>query len=382
MARGDVVAVEYQQTTDPHTGVEVTRVTDDAGDTHFPYFTQTVFDEPSGMLLLSSNRTGAWQVYGLEIGSGKLVQLTDEPEGIAHHQSTFLPTRSAVAYFAGQELKLVTLDTLQTTAIWRCPDGFSPSILSATSDGSSVTFAYREAVQVSTQTQVIYSGFQETFFRCPSCVVMRVMTDGSGARALWGERKWISHVNVSPVDPNIVVFCHEGPWHMVQRLWVVRADTYEVYSLLPQRRLLDRSGHEYFTRSGRVVTQWASRQSVRSTDWVHANILVWPDGTDAKTFRYQWGAPGHIQTNAAENLHVGDACRLGPELPDGQSFMCLIRHEGERAIVQPLCRHDTSWKTQHSHPHPVFSPDDRWVYFNSDRGGRTNVYRAPAVWRG
>ena len=38
-------------------------------------------------------------------------------------------------------------------------------------------------------------------------------------------------------------------------------------------------------------------------------------------------------------------------------------------------RHGTSWTAQHSHPHPVFWPDDRWAMFNSDRGGRCNVYR-------
>jgi len=44
-----------------------------------------------------------------------------------------------------------------------------------------------------------------------------------------------------------------------------------------------------------------------------------------------------------------------------------------------VCRHDRSWQPQHSHPHPVFNSDDRWAYFNSDRGGRANIYRAPVI---
>jgi len=47
--------------------------------------------------------------------------------------------------------------------------------------------------------------------------------------------------------------------------------------------------------------------------------------------------------------------------------------------VRRLCRHDTSWRTQNSHPHPALSPDDRWVVFTSDRGGKCQVYMAQVL---
>ena len=54
--------------------------------------------------------------------------------------------------------------------------------------------------------------------------------------------------------------------------------------------------------------------------------------------------------------------------------MSLITHENGRGLVRRLCRHDASWKTQTSHPHPTFSPDDRWGLYSSDAGGACNVY--------
>ncbi|MGD9497972.1 MAG: oligogalacturonate lyase family protein [Armatimonadota bacterium] len=47
-----------------------------------------------------------------------------------------------------------------------------------------------------------------------------------------------------------------------------------------------------------------------------------------------------------------------------------------------LCRHPPSWQTQLSHPHPIFSPDDRWALFTSDAGGACNVYMADVTSRG
>ncbi len=380
MAVGDVAVLEFTTQSDADTGVEVTRLTDDRGDSIFPYFTQPVFAPERDLLLVSSNRTGQWQLYGLNLTERKLVQLTDEPDGVSHHGATILPTRGEAAYFAGGSLKRVSLNGGRAEELYRVPDGFRPSILAPTSDGSRVCFAYSEALALSTETGKIYSTMKERLFRRPACVVMRVsVTDGS-AEALWGEREWISHVNVSPVDPNVVVFCHEGPWHLVQRLWVVRADTHEVWPLLQQRPRLDRSGHEYFTVGGRLVTQWSTCVVPGSSHWVHYNALVNPDGTGLEMYRYDVAAPSHIQTNSREDLFVGDACHHEAGFREGRQFMCLVRHEGDRAVVKPLCRHDTSWVTQHSHPHPVFSPDDEHVVFNSDRGGRSNIYRAPAAW--
>ena len=379
MPVGDTTVTDFETITGPDTGVEVTRLTDDRGDTIFPYFTQPVFAPECDLLLLTGNRTGAWQLFGLYLGERRIVQLTDESDGVGVHGATVLPGRGQAAYFAGRTLKRVAFDTHECCELYEVPEGFSPSILSPTADGARVCFAYCEQLALSTETGRIYSTMLERLYRRPSCVVMRVATDDGAAEALWGEREWISHVSVSPTDPDIVVFCHEGPWHLVQRLWVVDARTHEVWPLLEQRRRLDRSGHEYFTDSGRLVTQWSVRETPDQRAAVHYNALVNPDGSDVEMYRYDIAAPSHIQTNHAEDLFCGDTCYPNANFADGRAFMALIRHEGERAVVEPLCRHDSSWLTQHSHPHPVFSPDDRFVAFNSDRGGRSNVYRAPAV---
>jgi len=378
MAIGDITKIDFTTARDPDTGIEVTRATDDRGDAVFPYFTQVVFTDAGRGLLVTSNRTGAWQAYVLDVESGELRQLSDEPDGINPHSSTVLPAKGAVAFEAGRVVKRVNLDGSDTRSLYEAPQGFRPSILAPAPDGSSVTFAYSEQLQLSTATGRIYSTMAEHLYRRPTSVIMRVDTESGAAAALWGEREWISHVNVSPVDGDIVVFCHEGSWHLVQRMWTLRASTGEVWPLVEQRRWLERSGHEFFTRTGRVVTQYSWRFHAGAGDWVPLDVFINPDGSGPQSFRYLYGRPSHIQIAGDETLGVGDHALPREGFSEGRNFIGLIRYQDERATVTALCRHDTSWLTQHSHPHPVFSPDDRFVYFNSNRGGRCNIYRAPA----
>src|SRR5438046_706371 len=35
---------------------------------------------------------------------------------------------------------------------------------------------------------------------------------------------WLNHVQFSPTDPTLMMFCHEGPWHKVDRIWTIRTD--------------------------------------------------------------------------------------------------------------------------------------------------------------
>ena len=38
---------------------------------------------------------------------------------------------------------------------------------------------------------------------------------------------WLNHVQCSPTDPALALFCHEGPWHEVDRIWTIRVGSDE-----------------------------------------------------------------------------------------------------------------------------------------------------------
>ena len=41
-----------------------------------------------------------------------------------------------------------------------------------------------------------------------------------------------------------------------------------------------------------------------------------------------------------------------------------------------VTKHGGTFEMQIGHPHPIISPDDKWVLYTSDRGRRCNVYLA------
>ena len=379
---GRIYAIDRVTQKDKDTGVEVTRLTDNQGHTRHPYFTQNLISEDGRSMLVTSDRTGSEQLYLLDLKRAQMVQLTAEvgPQSVrwvhsigkvSAGGSPCLDGKRMIAYYwSNNVLKSVDLVSLKTDEYYRVPDGFVPGILSMTNDGQYIDFVYSESVPLSTST------WMEHLYRRPASVVVRVSVQTKRAVAIWGEREWISHVNTSPVDPDIVLFCHEGPWHLVQRMWVVRISTGECWPLVEQETGLERAGHEFFTVSGKVAAQYAIRDTYAS-EWRAANLLISPDGSNRETYWFPAAQPNHIQVNHQETLAVGDSIFLNPDHADGINYIGLIKHERQKADLTLLCRHDTDWAI--THPHPIFTPDDKNVIFDSTREGKANVYLAPVL---
>lgn len=376
MAVGDKVKIEYSRFRDSKTGVEVFRLTDGRGNTIHPYFTQNLMTPDGNTILLTSDRTGQWQLYALDIGEGELTQLTGDA-WISPHAPCLDGVNRIAYYWSSNMLKSVNIDTFETEVIYSAPEGFRPGILSITPDGRYLAFAYVENLPVSTLRGRIYSDMLERMYQRPRSVVMRIDLPRREALAVWGEAAWISHVNISPVDPNIILFCHEGRWHLVQRMWIVRADTHEIWPLVVQKKYLERAGHEFFASDGRVVAQYARRDSPSSKEWIHYDIFVNPDGSALKKYRYPARGPGHIKTNSKCTHAVGDRGFISKDFAEGGAYISLIKYEDGVARLKLLCRHNTSWLSQRSHPHPIFTPDDANVIFTSDMEGTCNVYMVP-----
>ncbi len=379
MPVGEIVPVAFESHRDALTGATVDCLTPGDHESWMPYFNQALFD--GGRLLVHSDRGGATQAYLLDLSAGSMLQLTDEPGGISDHATTILPGRGAIACLAGNEVKRVDFESLAARSLYTVVPGFRGSILSASGDGSSVTFATVEKLETSTQVAgQQYSTMRETHYRRPSSVIFRVDTETGRPEAVWGEREWISHVIVSPIDADVVVFCHEGSWDRVHRLWRVRVSTGECGPVLDEPRHLTRCGHELFGPDGQIVVQYSRRMTASARDWVHYNCVTDPDGHGPRFWRFPAGMPGHVQVSRDPALLVGDRAYPQAGFEAATASLSLIRHrEDEQCEVTVLCRHDTSWSTQRSHPHPVFTPDDRFVCYNSDHGGRNRVYRVPVA---
>ena len=43
-------------------------------------------------------------------------------------------------------------------------------------------------------------------------------------KTIYRSTDWLNHVQMSPTDPALIMYCHEGPWHKVDRIWTIHTD--------------------------------------------------------------------------------------------------------------------------------------------------------------
>ncbi len=366
---------EIKEYKDPKTGARVRRLTGDGSSNVHPYFTSWAFvGNDSNNTILVSNRSGAYQWYMLDIPAARLVQLTAGQKVSAN--MACVARSGHLFYFDGPALHSVKTDTLEDRELYRVPAGFKPALPTCTADGRYVAFAYCQETTLSTETGRIYSTMHERYYQHPHSVVMRIDTESGAAVAAWGETTWISHVLIHPTQPNLIVFCHEGGGTCVdQRMWIVDLDDTQMRKASPlySQRPGESCVHEYFTQDGDVGFQYSLDREGRREEY---NAYIRPDGTWIRQYLFPGRRPGHIQSNSDNSLVVGDGAYLAPDDKEGRNYVGLMTHANGRVRVRRLAWHGTSWLTQASHGHPSFSPDDRWVIYNSDAEKSDNVYMA------
>lgn len=403
--KGTFYSLNRKAERDERTGVEIIRITDNKANYDRPYFTTTQFSEDGRYTIFVSDFTGTSRVknpdapaigkigfgelFLLELETGRALQVTEgEAIKMGHGAHALIePGGKRAFYYSNEYLREVDLETLESRDLMRIPYTYNFHSLSITRDGRYLAFSLVQEVELLTTAfadplSEAAPGARERFFKEPSSLVMRYDREKGLCEVVYGGHYRITHTSLMPDDGNRLLFCHDGPWQLVQRVWTVRADTDEVQMLIPQKRYLERVGHEFFTPSGRVGAQYSYRYRPDMEFFQNADIFVDFDGGNEERFYYPYGRPGHVSVAPDEAYGVGDAAMLTREMEDSQRFLSLIHYQKEthRAQMALLCAHDTSGKKS-AHVHPVYTPDGQHILYSSDKEGYLNIYMVEADWR-
>jgi oligogalacturonide lyase len=198
---------------------------------------------------------------------------------------------------------------------------------------------------------------------------------------------WLNHLQFSPTDPNLLMFCHEGPWHKVDRIWTIRTDGTDLKLIHQRTMTMEIAGHEFWSADGRMI--WYDLQTPRGEDFWVAGYEV-SDG--ARTWyhlqRDEWSV--HFNVSPDNKLFSGDGgdedmvahaqngkwiYLFRPELISDRSggdidTSNLIRpgvFHSERLVN--MAKHDYALE-----PNAMFSPDMKWLIFRSNLSGANQVY--------
>lgn len=403
--KGKCYQMNRKGMTDEITGVKVIRLTDNQANYDRPYFTATQFTQDGKYTIFVSDFTGTSKIsnpdapavgkigfgelFLLNIETGEALQVTEgEAIKMGHGAHAVIqPDGKKAFYYSNAYLKEVNLETLQSRVLMEIPFSYNFHSLGVTNDGKYLLFSLVEEVKLIT---AIFSdplseaapGARERFFKEPSSLIIRYDLKQNKGEVIYGGHYRITHASMKPENENEIIFCHDGPWQLVQRMWTVKADTDEVKALIPQKRYLERVGHEFFTPGGRIGAQYSYRYRSDMEFFQHADIFVDFDGKNEERFYYSYGRPGHVSVAKGEVFGVGDAAMIRRNMKDASRYLSIIYYakEEHKAKLALLCAHDTSGKKS-AHVHPVYTPDGNHIIFSSDKEGYLNIYMVEADWK-
>ncbi|MEA2063782.1 MAG: oligogalacturonate lyase family protein [Gemmatimonadota bacterium] len=358
--KGAVYPSEMKRIVAPESGLSVIQFTTAESEDFHPYFTNNDFSLDSRHIVFMSNRTGEWNIFYGDLETGRFTQITD-CQDLWEFSTCFAPGKGEIYFTDSQVVKAISIQDYRERELFTIPEGFNSSVLSLTSDEKYLVFCYNQELELKTETGVIYSSMREKWEKRPWSVIVSVATDGSGATEVLREKVWISHVQTSPTDPGLVLYCHEGPWKLVpQRLWLIRTDGTGKRKLRIEEKPEVRIGHEFFYNDG-----------------IHAGY----HGGDS---RGEFFGMIDVNTNARLEIPVqisdrhlhgsSDGLTLVGDGTTGEPYFTIYRLEGMNLKPRRVFRHGSKFDRQIAHPHPRFSPDDRKISFTSDNGGDCNVY--------
>ena len=195
---------------------------------------------------------------------------------------------------------------------------------------------------------------------------------------------WINHLLFSPTDPNLLMYCHEGPWQKVDRIWMIHTDGTHNELLHKRTMAMEIAGHEFWGLDGKTI--WYDWQYPKGEDF----FLVGYDFETHKRIAYhmqrdEWSI--HFNLTQDETLFTGDGGDPGQvaKAPDGEWIelfrpqLLNVTGNNQPDFWQPgVFRSERLVNMAHHNyrlePNVRFSPDKKLVIFTSNMLGPSYVF--------
>jgi oligogalacturonide lyase len=247
-------------------------------------------------------------------------------------------------------------------------------------DGNPLVFAEAKEVRLHEALAGIRAG--------PPHVIFTLNTQTGELKDVYREREWLNHLQFSPTDPGLIMFCHEGPWHEVDRVWTIRTDGTGLTKIHMRTMNMEIAGHEFFSSDGQTI--WYDLQMPRGEDfWVAGCEIATGRRTWYHLQRDEWSV--HFNVSPDGKLFAGDGgdSEMVAHAKDGKWIYLFhperipdvagIKNPNSAGLIDPgffkaerlvnMSRHDYRLE-----PNVTFSPDMKWIIFRSNMHGAVQVY--------
>ena len=310
------------------------------------------------------------QLYSVDLKILKVEQLTFQSSPM--NGEIVAPKHRLVYYQVKDSVFATNIDTKVTKLIYVFPVNFKADITTLNSNETLLAGArssdkekeiFKNNPNKSTYFNLIYEAKEpRTLF------TINIKT--GELKKIFSDSAWLNHVQFSSTDPDILMFCHEGPWHKVDRIWTININTKEVKLMHKRTMDMEIAGHERFSPDGKSI--WFDLQQPRSVTFFYAaaDIKTGKERKYALT-RDEWSI--HFTISPDQKLFAGDGGDPGQvaKAKDGM-WIYLFTPAGDSLRAEKLVNmKNHNYKLE---PNVHFSPDGKWVIFRANFEGHTDVY--------
>ena len=197
---------------------------------------------------------------------------------------------------------------------------------------------------------------------------------------------WVNHLLFSPTDPELLMYCHEGPWQKVDRIWMIHTDGTHNTLIHKRTMAMEIAGHEFWGLDGETI--WYDWQYPKGEDFFLAGYnLKTGKRTAYHMQRNEWSI--HFNLTKDLDLFTGDGGDPGQvaKAPDGEWIELFYPHIlpiGEGVLNEPTFWQPGIFQSErlvnmahHNYreePNVRFSPDKKYVFFTSNMFGPSYVF--------
>ena len=264
------------------------------------------------------------------------------------------------------------IDNQDTRLIYVFPDNVRASITTLNADETLLAGSVSSAEEQEIFRQYPRKGnYFERVFEAKLLRSLFTINIKSGEfKKIYSENAWLNHIQFSPTDPELLMYCHEGPWHKLDRIWTININ--KGNPKLMHKRTIEReiAGHEFFSRDGKTI--WYDLQIPRGETFYLASVNI-ETGEHVKyqLNRNEWSI--HFNISPDQQLFAGDGGDPGQvaRAEDGM-WIYLFKVEGDRLKSEKLVNmkhHDYDLE-----PNVHFSPDGKWIIFRANFEGHSDIY--------
>jgi oligogalacturonide lyase len=377
---------------DPDTGHRVIRLSDEPGSDSF-YFNFNAYT-PDGKEMIYTTTNGAIRVINLDTLQTRALASDVVRAIVVGHKTPTIYFTKATDDPAFVTLWAANIDTGESRKIADLPRRGSVVTINADETLGAGSYIEGDAVgpgvyggKIVSQNRMGEKNLgepvnktemmaQRLASKLPVTLFTVNLQTGAITKLIEHSTDWLNHFQFSPTDPTLLMYCHEGAWHQVDRIWTIRTDGSQNQLIHKRTMKMEIAGHEWWGLDGKnLYYQLMFPRGIQNSSFLASYNVE----TGERIWLHQVPEAGSIHHNTSPDgkLFCGDGNGRNPWIVLCRPVLSVDDHtlgtgliQGGTIEVEKLVNMSKTAihgaQNYRLEPNPSFTPDQKYIIFRAN----------------